>query len=226
MSLFKAKRSFLLVFLLCSFIGYSQKSTDNKVFSPPISAEFLLGNDHFFFQSLVSKPISDDGKFGYTFVAAINTEYKVGEESKNVDIMIPVAANYKFYKDLAANAGVAFNPAFGNRPFLGLRYVKVNDTWTVVVVPSFYFSKSQYYETLASVEFQPKINASLKLYTRLQALYSFDVNDGSHDRSYFFARIGVNYKKTAFGLGYNWDSYGPYKVNYNNFGVFVKSIIF
>jgi len=99
--------------------------------------------------------------------------------------MIPVAANYKFYKDLAANAGVAFNPAFGNRPFLGLRYVKVNDKWTVVVVPSFYFSKSQYYETLASVEFQPKINASLKLYSRLQALYSFDVNDGSHDRSYF-----------------------------------------
>ena len=77
MTLFKAKRSFVFVFLLCSFIGYSQKSTDNKVFSPPISAEFLLGNDHFFFQSLVSKPISDDGKFGYTFVAAINTEYKV-----------------------------------------------------------------------------------------------------------------------------------------------------
>lgn len=217
----------ILFCLFLSFYGYSQEVTKKSAFSPPVPVEFLFGNDHLSFQSMVSKPLSNDGKFGYTFIASIDSEYKTGDEStKNIDIMIPIALNYKIYNDIAVNGGVAFNNAFGNRPFLGFRYLKVKDNWVIVVIPSLYFSNSNYYETFASVEYQPRINSKIKLYTRLQGLYSFDIRNNDHDRSFFYGRLGLTNKKTSFGVGYNWDSYGPSQLNKNNAGVFVRTNIF
>lgn len=217
----------ILFFTFFYYTVYSQEAIKKSISSPPVPIEFLFGNDHLSFQSLVSKPLSNDGKFGYTFIASIDSEYKTGDEStKNIDIMIPIALNYKIYNDFAINGGVAFNNSFGNRPFLGLRYLKVNNHWVIVVIPSFYISNNNYYETYVSVEFQPKINNKIKLYTRLQGLYSFDVRNNAHDRSLFYGRLGITNKKTSFGVGYNWDLYGPIKVNKNNVGLFVRTNIF
>ena len=218
---------FLILFFTFTYVIYAQEGRNKSIPSPPVPVEFLLGNDHLSFQSLVSKPLSSDGKLGYTFIASIDSEYKTGDAStKNIDIMIPIALNYKIYNDFAMNGGVAFNNSFGNRPFLGLRYLKVTNNWVIVVIPSFYFSNSNFYETFASIEFEPKINNKIKLYTRLQGLYSFDVRNNEHDRSFFYARLGITNNKTSFGVGYNWDLYGPSLLNKNNVGVFVRTNIF
>ena len=202
---------FLILFFTFTCVIYAQEGRNKSIPSPPVPVEFLLGNDHLSFQSLVSKPLSSDGKLGYTFIASIDSEYKTGDAStKNIDIMIPIA----------------LNNSFGNRPFLGLRYLKVTNNWVIVVIPSFYFSNSNFYETFASIEFEPKINNKIKLYTRLQGLYSFDVRNNEHDRSFFYARLGITNNKTSFGVGYNWDLYGPSLLNKNNVGVFVRTNIF
>lgn len=218
---------FLILFFTFPCVIYAQEGSEKSISSPPVPVEFLLGNDHLSFQSLVSKPLSSGGKFGYTFIASIDSEYKTGDAStKNIDIMIPIALNYKIYNDFAMNGGVAFNNSFGNRPFLGLRYLKVTNNWVIVVIPSFYFSNSNFYETFASLEFEPKINTKIKLYSRLQGVYSFDVRNNEHDRSFFYARVGITNNKTSFGVGYNWDLYGPSLLNKKNVGVFVRTNIF
>ncbi|WP_112114080.1 DUF481 domain-containing protein [Flavobacterium aciduliphilum] len=221
----KSSQYILILFFFVTWCWCQNKETKTP-YSPPLSAEVMVGTDHVFFQTIVNKPISNDGKLGYSFVTALNTEYKVGDESKQVDLMVPIALNYKFYKGIALNAGFAMNPAFGNRPFVGFRYVKANDTWVVVVVPSLYVADHSYYESLASLEYTPKISKNLKLYSRLQGLYSFETSTGAHDRSYVYLRFGLNASKFAFGLGYNWDSYGPYKVLKSNVGLFLKSTLF
>lgn len=193
--------------------------------SQPIPVEILFGNTRMAFQTSVNKPFVEGSKWGYSLIASLTSDYNITKATKT-GMMVPVSITYKIFNSIALNGGLALNPAFGKRALLGLVFVQHIKGIMLVVVPTMYFSNSQFFETYASVEYQPKINDKLNLYTQLRGLYNFNIQNNDHDRSYCDTRLGLGYKNMTFGIGYNWDSYGPLKINVNNVGVFAKTVLF
>lgn len=72
------------------------------------------------------------------------------------------------------------------------------------------------------LEFKPRIDDNLSLYTRLQIFYDYNLGEDHHDRSYIDIRIGPEFGSFAFGAGANWDWYGPLKIFKENYGLFVR----
>jgi hypothetical protein len=78
------------------------------------------------------------------------------------------------------------------------------------------------FETFALLENKPQLTDKLGLYTRVQGLYNHNTKQDFHDRSYLYLRAGLSIKKYQFGLGANFDRYGPFKINQENYGLFVR----
>jgi hypothetical protein len=84
-------------------------------------------------------------------------------------------------------------------------------------------SKNSNAEGFVMAEYKPEINENWKIYSRVQGLYAQNLNSGEHARSYLMLRLGLSYKDIRFGLGANWDAYGPEKQSKQNYGVFLAA---
>jgi len=81
-------------------------------------------------------------------------------------------------------------------------------------------------EVMTLIEYKPKVNAALNFYSRIQGLYGFVPESNIHNRSYIMLRAGLSYREFSFGLGSNFDWYGPMKHSENNFGIFLSALLF
>ena len=79
-------------------------------------------------------------------------------------------------------------------------YNYANRDWVVVNYPRIDLSRNGNIEGFGMVEFKPKINENLSLYTRSQGLYTVTLKANEllpnrHQRSYVIARAGLVYKE-------------------------------
>ncbi|MNR40776.1 hypothetical protein D3C85_1590980 [compost metagenome] len=119
-----------------------------------------------------------------------------------------------------------YTPVYGFRPVSGLIYSYNSKDLLLIVNPKVDLADDLATETMAIVEYKPKINEKLNFYSRIQGLYGFVPDSGTHNRSYLMLRAGVSYKEFTFGAASNFDWYGPMKHNENNFGIFVSALLF
>lgn len=215
-------RQLLIVFIIYfnQYLAFAQGEVSEKVTSSPIPAEVMVGNDRLTYQIVVNKGFSQKSKFGFLTVSTFAVDYENNKADN--DYMTPVFLNYKITQGFGVTSGVAVNSNWGFRPFIGLQYIYANQKILALVIPSFYLTESHNFETLALIEYKPKLNNRLGLYSRLQILMSQNMESDHHDRSYIYGRIGLSYKRVGFGLGTNLDWYGPLKLQKENYGVFVR----
>ena len=114
----------------------------------------------------------------------------------------------------------------GFRPTAGLQYVYGSRQWFALILPRFDLRDSYNFETFGLVEYKPPINEKLGLYTRVQGLYVHNSKQNFHERSYLNLRLGLSHSNSVFGLGANFDRYGPFKIFKENYGVFVSTQLF
>ena len=205
-----------LFLLVLSTLTYAQESA--KVNNPPVLTEAFFGDRGFYFQFVSNKKFQSIPKLGYYFATDLQTEWG---ESKVDDYMLQGHLTYTLTKGLNAEAGFFLNPVDGIRPSVGLVYSYFNKDWFVLANPRMDVAKNPNTELFGIIEYQPKLNEKLSLYTKFQGLYTQTLGLDAHARSYVKLRAGLTLKEFSFGLAGNFEFYGSDKINKNNFGVFL-----
>ncbi len=172
----------------------------------------------------VSRHFSSKTRFGFFNVTNFIGDYAT--TAQHNEYLSQAFVTVDIWKGFAVNAGGAMQSVTGFRPSAGIQYVYASQRILALVLPRFDLTQTHNFETFALLEYKPKFSPQWGLYTRAQGLYNYNSDLGFHERSYAWLRVGVSYKQYAFGLGANFDFYGPAKVNQNSFGGFVRAELF
>ena len=172
---------------------------------------------------IIDKKFAPESKFGFFGLSYLKADYKNEDflkESVNLALL-----KYDLYKGISVFSGALFNSQFGFRPYAGAQYTYHSRNFMGVLNSGFHLTETNNFESLAIAEYRPAINNTWSLYTRLQGIYSYIIDVGKHDRSYVYARLGLSYKTYSFGFAYNYDCYGPTKIEQDQFGIFLSALL-
>ena len=211
----------LAVFFFISFFSISifvQAQTP----VPPLPMELMFGNDRLDFQMVVKRNFTAQSKFSVLAIAAFSENY--GKEKQLGDaIVIPFQINYALGKSgLSLVAGGEANSVAGFGTSLGLSHSKASKEILAISVLSYQLSSAQNLKFFGLYEYKPALTEKLSIYSRLQLTYNQGMAAGFHNRSFLYLRAGLKKGPFGFGLGANFDAYGPSKVARENYGLFTR----
>lgn len=213
--------------LLMSWSLYAQEGTEKAVAAtppnPPVNMEAVMGTNGMAYQLMVNKKLKSAPKFGFFSITSVLSDWKKGPYD---GIMTQGLLTYRVLKGLDVVGGFHYANVTGARPSVGVIYSSVFKDFLLVANPRIDLHDDAITETMVFLEYKPDLSAKWKLYSRVQGLYGFSVDSKDHARSYVVGRLGVSTKEFNFGAAANFDWFGPFKGNQNNFGVFVSTALF
>lgn len=222
------RRKILFTLLLFGGIlaakAQEQKPEPAPASQPLIPIEFLPGSDRFYFQSIISRDIPlTDGKLRFISVTNYATEYKNENASENDFVSVNILS-YKITKYIGAGPSAANVAGLGWIPSLGFQFGVRKSNWAIIFNPAISLSKETNSNNVLVAEYFPRLTTgkNWKLYTRFQALYIHNLENGDHMRSSYFGRLGVSYKQYTLGFAANYDYYGRSKREKDNYGPFLR----
>ncbi|MDP9962239.1 hypothetical protein [Chryseobacterium lathyri] len=207
------------VLLLSNYLK-AQEPPSPEFKNPPVVVEVLAGNNGYASQMTVNKSFRSFPKLGIFSVTNFSSRWS---ETNSKDMMNQIHLTYHFAKGFSVLAGTHYTPSSGLRPNTALMYSYSSKEFLVTLMPRIDLANNSNWEGFALVEYKPKLNEFWNLYTRAQGLYCATINSGDHARSYLMLRVGISSKEFRFGLGANWDAYGPARNTKANYGVFVAA---
>jgi hypothetical protein len=207
---------FIITFFLTSTFVKAQAPT------PPIPLELMFGNDRLDFQMVVKRNFTPQSKFSVLAIAVFSENY--GKEKKIGDsVVIPFQVNYALGKSgLSLAVGGEANSVAGFGTTVGLTHSKATKEILAITVLSYQLSSDQNLKIFGIYEYKPALNEKWSIYSRLQLTYNQGMAEGFHNRSFLYLRAGLKKGPLGFGLGANFDAYGPNKVARENYGVFTR----
>jgi hypothetical protein len=189
-------------------------------------AEVLVGNRYTYYQHSLTRDLVKGSRFGLTHIASVIMRYTPTSETTfpPSELMNQVYIRAKLASRLGVLGGAFFNNAIGFRLSAGVSYVFARKNILLVAQPRIDVWKVPAYEMFGIFEYQPHVNAKLRLYGRIQ----FMTNHGAsgHNRSYQQLRLGVTVAGFQAGLGLQTDQYGRSGKMSLNTGVFLKKNLF
>ncbi len=209
----------ILAFTVLSQIK-AQDISNSTLPKPPVTIEYLAGNNRLFSQLILNRSLTKNQTFGLLNVSSFAANYE--KNNSNSEYFSFSTLNFKIGKGFSINAGGTFNTSEGLKPLLGIQYTYTNKGFSVIYLPAYYYLRSRKIFNLLLVEYKLKITDKWSSYSRLQANYQYDFDINSHFRSYLYLRLGATYKNITFGAGANLDQYGPKRVFKENYGAFIK----
>ena len=217
------KRIHLLIVLFLSLFAKLplQAQDSTRIFTPKaITIEEMIGDQRQFLQLLVNKVLTEKKKTGMLSITGYAADYE-NDLSKN-EFQNTTLLYQRLFKGISINSGVSFTSVDGMKNFVGLQYMYQTRSFSVVYLPSYYFTHGQRFSNTALIEYKPEITEKWSLYSRLQFHYNHNPETGNHYRSYVYSRLGLTYGDFSFGLAHNYDCYGASRYTKNNYGVFLK----
>lgn len=203
--------------LFASFTLFSQQVSPPPA---PIPVEVMFGNNRMNFQLILNKPMDAKGKFSFFNVTNGAVDYH--NKNEETEIVVVNSVNYDLGNNFKASAGAQWHFKLGLVPIAGFQYFKANPTWLLLVSPNICFLPTTNMEVVSLVEFKPVLSPKSRLYTRAQVLYNQVIDGGIHARSGYTFRAGISRQKFTYGIGMNFDYYGPFKSEKLNTGAFVR----
>ena len=209
---------FALSFLIFSISGNAQ----NKPMSPPIPVELFFGHDQLNFQMIVKKKFAPDSKFDLLAISVFSENWDKNYKMGN-SVVIPFQINYNIgKKGFAIAAGGEGNSAVGFSPLVGMEHSYAKRKVLAITVLNYLLNESQDLKLFGLYEYKPPINDTWSWYSRVQFVYNHSFAENGHNRSFLYLRAGVKKGPLGFGIGANWDQYGPNRITKDNFGVFTR----
>ena len=211
------------VFLLGIFLFlFSITPTWAQAPNPPTPIEFMFGHERMDFQLVFKRNFTPQSKFSVLAIAVFSENYAKGKRLGD-SVVIPFQVNYALGKSgLSLVAGAEANSVTGLGTTLGLSHNKASKEILAISVLSYQLSSAQNLKFFGLYEYKPALTEKLSLYSRLQITYNQGMAEGFHNRSFLYLRAGLKKGPLGFGLGANFDAYGPSKVARENYGVFTR----
>ena len=191
---------------------------------PPLPVEVMAGNQQLILQTVVNKKFAPDSRFAFFNLTTFGADYHNAPAKNNY--LTSAALKFELLPHFSVFGGLNMNSTVGFRPTAGLDYVLTSPTWLVVAEQSIDLTETHNLQSLALVEYKPKLTDRLALYSRVQGLYNYNTEEAAHDLSYLYLRLGLSYKTAGFGLAANLSRFGPFEVLKENYGVFLRKEFF
>jgi hypothetical protein len=219
----KIKLTRLILLGLLSFtIALGTVQAQTKPSSPPIPLELLIGHEQLKFQLIVNKTFTPESKFDLLVISVFSENWDKNVEIGN-SVVIPFQFNYNIgKKGFAIAAGGEGNSVVGFSPLVGVEHSFANRKVLAITVLNYLINENQDLKLFGLYEYKPPINETWSFYSRVQFVYNYGFAESSHNRSFLYLRAGVKKGPLGFGLGANWDQYGPSRIAKDNFGVFTR----
>lgn len=208
----------LILFSPCSI---AQEMPEIK--NPPVSIEAFAGNRALGYQMNFSKKLQSISGLGWFSVMNLQPEWGYPEMN---DYMLQGKLTYSIVKGLDIAGGFIWVPIDGIRPSAAIMYSYGSPGLVIIVNPRIDLTKNANFDTMGLVEYKPKVNDKINLYSRIQGLLTRNLGYDQHARSYLMFRAGLTFKDVSFGAASNFDWYGPLKHHEKNFGAFVLFNLF
>lgn len=225
------KKLLTIIFWIC-FQGtaWAQNSTKtdkgSATSNSPVIVESMIGSKGLNLQTIFSKQLTPESRFGIFGIADLYGVYNTHEQVFRNQQMAQTHLTYRVAKGLNVSAGAFFENHSGFRPTVGLQYNLFANDFHLLLAPRLDLSQTYNGEILGLVEYTPQIKGDWKFYSRAQSLYNRDLKNGLPSVSYVWGRIGVSYKTYRFGVGGNFYWLGPQKMTENNIGLFMGALLF
>ncbi|WP_020531833.1 hypothetical protein [Flexithrix dorotheae] len=207
----------LALFSLILTLSFKIKGQTNP---PPIPVEIMLGHNRYFFQMVMKRQFTPESKFGFFTVTTFTSTYE--ENSPENRITVPVQIDYELYKGFSVFVGTRINSFAGFTPIVGPKHSFITRNILAITLLSYYANGNNEGQVLGLYEFKPKLGDKLSLYTRIQFMYIRNFEENRHNRSYLYLRAGLKLGKWNFGMGANFDRFGPQKEFVENYGPFLR----
>ncbi|KUG13737.1 hypothetical protein BEI02_03630 [Elizabethkingia sp. HvH-WGS333] len=217
------KRNTIGILFLSCFMSFAQEEKREKILNPPVTIEVLTGDVGIASQMIINKSFRSVPRLGFFSVTNISSKWN---ETTSKDAMSQANITFEIVKGLRLFGGMHYTPTTGLRPTSALMYTFNYKSLLLSIGPRIDLSKDSNAEGFVMAEYKPEINENWKIYSRVQGLYAQNLNSGEHARSYLMLRLGLSYKDIRFGLGANWDAYGPEKQSKQNYGIFLAASLF
>ena len=207
---------FLIFFNSISTIVHAQAP------APPLPMELMFGNERLDYQLVMKRNFTPTSKFSVLAIAVFSENYGKGKKLGD-SVVIPFQVNYALGKSgLSLAAGAEANSVAGFGTTLGLSHSKASKEILAITVLSYQLTSAQNLKIFGLYEYKPALNEKWSVYSRLQLTYNQGMAAGFHNRSFVYLRAGLKKGPLGFGLGANFDAYGPSKVARENYGVFTR----
>ncbi len=206
------------------FISFFSISTFTQAQAPvpPLPMELMFGHERLDYQLVMKRNFTPKSKFSVLAIAVFSENYAKGKRLGD-SVVIPFQVNYALGKSgLSLAAGAEANSVAGFGTTLGLTHSKASKEILAISVLSYQLTSAQNLKFFGLYEYKPALTEKLSLYTRLQLTYSQGMTAGFHNRSFLYLRAGLKKGPLGFGLGANFDAYGPGKTAKENYGFFTR----
>jgi hypothetical protein len=211
------RETFYLLFFL--FISFSLKA---QAPIPPLPMEVMFGQDRMDYQLVMKRNFTPTSKFSVLAIAVFSENYAKGKRLGD-SVVIPFQVNYALGKSgFSLAAGGEANSVAGFGTTVGLTHSKATKEILAISVLSYQLSSAQNVKFFGLYEYKPALTEKWCIYSRLQLTYNQSMAEGFHNRSFLYLRAGLKKGPLGFGLGANFDAYGPSKLARENYGVFTR----
>ncbi len=219
---FNPKQVFLFPIVCLLLVLATNNPTWAQAPNPPTPMEFMFGHERLDFQLVFKRNFTPKSKFSVLAIAVFSENYGKGKKLGD-SVVIPFQVNYSLGKSgFALAAGAEANSVAGFGTTLGLTHSKATKEILAISVLTYQLSSAQNVKFFGLYEYKPALTEKWSLYSRLQLTYNQGMAEGFHNRSFLYLRAGLKKGPLGFGLGVNFDAYGPSKVARENYGVFTR----
>lgn len=220
-----ARLPLLVIGLLFSVDVVAQKPDMGRPpVSPPIQPEFQIGHNKLLFQNILIKPLDKDHKFDFFNITYFDAHFDKEDKTFNEGLIQTYVA-YNFLKGVGIGMGGTYNTFSGVSPNLVGQFVRAGRSHLIVFFVAAHLKSTPSYEAFSQIQYRPKISENVRLFIQLMALTNWNRLE-IHSRSFQQLRLGLDVKNYQFGLGADFDQYGPMRSSKTNFGVFIRTEIF
>ncbi len=206
------RTSCLLILLLISLSIFAQKKTSTSV-------EVMAG-DRLSFNLGVTNHISPKITFRSFNSILADYDYKKSQ----IEIVSNNSLIYNFTRNIGMGTNIQYHFLKGIVPSVAGKFLYAKPNFLVAVLPNLNFMPWLGTDIVAIAQYRPRLNNNFRLFSEAKGMYSHNLKDNVHERSYYNLRLGTTYHNfVSFGAAYNFDFYGPKKFQKDdNYGVFVS----
>ena len=212
------KKITIITFLLIIGSSHSLQAQITQV-------ELFSGFDKTDFTLFSSYPINKSQTLSLNTLAFFQKFKK--ENQKYDEVGLQPTLFWNITKNIALGPSIYYNSFAGYSERLSAKYTFKNSRLLFVLMPTVAHSEqtdASYAEVFGQIQYNKPLNDNLSLWLNGQFLTIWDELK-QHSRSFQQLRAGVSYNGHQFGVGLDFDQYGPNPIEKSSFGLYYRRIL-
>jgi len=212
------KLRIIFVVLAIGFVSASQAQfTQLELFSGFKKTDFTL---------LSSYSINDKNTLNITTLAFFQ-KFRERENQIFDEVGVQPTLFWNISKNVAIGPSLYYNSFGGFSERLSAKFSLKNARALLVVIPTVAYSEKKdasLAEVFAQFQLNTPLSEKMSLWFNGQFLSVWD-KFKTHSRSFQQLRLGLSYKGHQFGLGLDFDQYGPKPIQKSSFGLYYRKTL-